>query len=692
MAGEDRDGQETVPDYGNPPPVSSQGGFAPGAVIGDVWKVEQTLGKGGMGSVYRCHNRHATRILAAIKLLDPAFQYHPEAKARFLREAEILYTVDHPNVVKVSNVHLDARPPYLEMEFVDGMALEDELSKGALEAEVAIDRARQLASALRYLHRKGIFHRDVKPQNILIRRDGTLKLVDFGLAVEKGGDRITQQDTTNFGTVSYCPPEWGRQGELDPAVWDLYALGVVFYEMLTGTVAFPVQPDEDARRQMIQVMSDKQRIEALDPGPRFSPAVRDIVRRLTHKDPAQRVPSAKVLLESLESLGDVSWVPQPEPVVEEPVVPADPTGVMRMVGFFAGVIAVGLAVGVVFAMILLYAIGLTSTTRDADVIVAGVPSDVEVRVRIADQPPSEVEGSRHRFLRLPVGEVVAQWAVGDRCTLPCGADGAEGPDACPVWCVVGETPLVVEDGEGAQVLGLELRPPPLRTLRVRARGVGQGFVRVDGREVAFIDDIATVDGVRPGPHALFAAAGVCPSGCEGAACGLACAVTTEAIVVPAEGRLPPVNLELKAPETEPVPEPGVAPTQPQPTIAAVPAQITRQQFSDWLASHPEWHPEAAVAAGRADASYLSDWAGLDAPKPRTSPVTRVPWAAAAAFCATRGGLVGLEAEPGKWTQGLPIEWRSGPRGGRAWRQSDGVTSLVVGPTDANSSTTFRCSR
>ncbi|MCB9673915.1 MAG: serine/threonine protein kinase [Alphaproteobacteria bacterium] len=677
MSVEDRDAQDTVPDYGMP---AAGSGFAPGAVIGDVWEVEETLGKGGMGSVYRCHNRHATRILAAIKLLDPAFQYHPEAKARFLREAEILYTVDHPNVVKVSNVHLDAQPPYLEMEFVDGMALEDELGRrGAMAPAVAVDRARQLASALKYLHRKEIFHRDVKPQNILIRRDGALKLVDFGLAVERGGDRITVQNDSNFGTVSYCPPEWGRPGEVDPAAWDLYALGVVLYEMLTGTVAFPVAPDDDAKRQMIQVMSDKQRIEALDPGPRFHPGLREVVRKLTHKELEQRIRDAKTLEEALEALdADFSeHIPVPEPV-------ASGGGLRKalgMAGFFSSVLAVGLAAGGIIAGILLLAIGTASSTRDAEILVTGVPVDLPVFVRIGEQGPSGVEGAKQRFEALPVGEVVAQWAVGERCELPC--------TDCPKWCVMGETPLVVEDGDGAQVIGLEVRPPPLRTLRVRARGVAKGFVRVDGREVPFVDEIATVDGVRPGPHALFAAAGDCPTGCEGAGCGPACSVTTEAVVVPAEGRLPPLNLSLRAPEAEPAPEAGPA---PKPAGPSTPDQVTRRQFADWLASHPEWHPDAARTDGRADDAYLSGWEGLEPAAPSSAPVTNVTWRAAAEFCASRGGLAPLGAAPAKWTTGAPIEWRRGDRGGRAWRQRDGTSSAVVGTTDANSTTSFRCAR
>lgn len=294
----------------------------PGDPLGEVWVIERTLGKGGMGSVYRCHNRDAPSIVAAIKLLDPSFEYNPEAKERFLREAEILYKIDHPNVVRVSNVHLDARPPYLEMEFVDGRSLEDELgTHGPVPLVEATDWVKQLADALHYLHRRRIYHRDIKPQNLLIDEDGVVKLVDFGLAVHKSGRRITHAAAvTNFGTVSYCPPEWGRS-QLDPVTWDLYALGVVYYEMLTGTVAFPVVAGEDPQRQMLQVLTDKKRIPALDPGPQFPPDIREIVKKLTSRDAEQRFPDARSLVQALAT-ADLDYRPR-TPVPVRTVVPPE---------------------------------------------------------------------------------------------------------------------------------------------------------------------------------------------------------------------------------------------------------------------------------------------------------------------------------------------------------------------------------
>lgn len=286
-----------------------------GVVLGDVWEVEHKLGKGGMGSVYRCQNVHAKRIKAAIKLLDPAFQHHPEARARFLREAEILHRIDHPNVVNVASVRLDNSPPFIEMDYVEGISLEGYLGKhGAPELPMAIEWAKALTNAVAYLHRRGIYHRDIKPDNILIRSsDGNPVLVDFGLAVEASGTRLTQPTQTHFGTVSYCPPEWALEGPLDPVAWDCYALGVVLFELLTATIAFPMSADADHRRQVVQVIHRKQELPYLDPGPRIPPDLRLLVQRLTTREPEKRLHNAQEAVRILSQVDD-SWQPTIDPV------------------------------------------------------------------------------------------------------------------------------------------------------------------------------------------------------------------------------------------------------------------------------------------------------------------------------------------------------------------------------------------
>jgi serine/threonine protein kinase len=273
----------------------------PGSLIGDLWVVRATLGSGSMGSVLLCHNRHAPRILAAIKLLAAERVGMADARSRFAREAELLHQLDHPNIVKVRNVRLEGPTPHLEMEYVDGPSLETRIQAGPLPLDTALLVAEQIASAVRYLHRHGVCHRDLKPANVLLWRKTIVKLVDFGLALESWADRITEVGIS-FGTVSYAPPEWVTPEQLDPRSWDLYAIGVILYEMLTGSVAFPTPFVGTPRQTAIRVMSDKQTVACLDPGERFPEPLRDLVRRLTALRLSDRPGTAREVVHALQAM------------------------------------------------------------------------------------------------------------------------------------------------------------------------------------------------------------------------------------------------------------------------------------------------------------------------------------------------------------------------------------------------------
>lgn len=270
----------------------------------DVWEVERALGVGGMGSVYRCHNAQAPRILAAIKVLDRSLRSSDDAVRRFVREAEILHRLDHPHVVRVRNVRMDHDPPFIEMDFVEGDSLEQLVDGHALPLRQAFEYMEQLADALVYIHAQNVRHRDIKPANLLINAEGQLKLVDFGLAVETDLSRITEAGMT-FGTVSYAPPEWIDPGEVDPVQWDLYAAGVVFYEMITGLPAFPSPGGGSPKQQAMHVMLHKQSAPPLDVGEPYPRELRSIVRSLTAPRPQDRPASAVELREHLRIARDV---------------------------------------------------------------------------------------------------------------------------------------------------------------------------------------------------------------------------------------------------------------------------------------------------------------------------------------------------------------------------------------------------
>ena len=147
----------------------------------DIWVVEARLGGGGMGTVYRCHNQHARRIRAAIKVLEHRAASSGELRQRFVREAELLFELDHPHIVKVRNIRMESDPPFIEMAFVEGASLADHLGVGPLAAGAAARVVGQLASALHHCHERGVAHRDVKPANILLGGQQAT-LVDFDAA------------------------------------------------------------------------------------------------------------------------------------------------------------------------------------------------------------------------------------------------------------------------------------------------------------------------------------------------------------------------------------------------------------------------------------------------------------------------------------------------------------------------------
>jgi serine/threonine protein kinase len=701
-----------------------------------VWVVEKQLGKGGMGSVYRCHNRHAPRIHAAIKLLDPAVMHDTNAKARFVREAEILFDLDHPNIVKVSSVNLDSRPPYLEMEFVEGLPLEDWLEQDhALRLSQALSVAEQLASALAYVHSKGVYHRDIKPMNLLIRPDGMLKLVDFGLAIEAAGDRITQGGTM-FGTPAYAPPEWLQPGPVDPGAWDIYAFGVVLWEMLTGEVPYAVPDGLETRRAVALVMAEKEKVAHLDLGPAFGDDLRDLVRCMTSRDPAWRPKDMHEVLRRLRDLehrfdpdepmlidqapAAPTWEPPPERPLSEPsptehidelpippMLPSeDQTDTTVREAMLRGAPLVlawlfGVLVGAAVLGAGGYSIWKRVTTppseREVRLLVTGLTVDQEVVVQLAGQEPAARQGTTFAFPLVPVGDVEVTAVIGPECAR----DGCPGT-ACPEWCFLETREVRIPAGEGQYALLLDMEAPRPRdvtlSLPERPESVPARVV-FDGEQVDAEATEARMPGVRPGRYPAVVELGACSEvdlGCaiRAEGCPLGCVSWTGEVVVPvAEG-----PLAFAVPMSVPEAPVASAPTSPAPRPMAESesgaSAVTRGAFATWLENQPVWAPSAAIAAGKADENYLVGWVdGVPASSPAGAMVD-VSWWAAQAYCRDRGGLLDVEASPREWTESATtpmLEWRSSGDG-PAWRRFDGVASTVGSWHESNPFTGFRCAR
>ncbi len=259
------------------------------------YRVEALLGRGGMGVVYRAWHLRLNRAVA-LKMLLAGPCARPEELERFLRESQAIAGLGHPNIVQVYDIGDVEGRPYFTMELVEGGNLADQIRGVPQPAHQAAARVATLAEAIHAAHQSGIVHRDLKPANILLTRDGTPKVTDFGLARRLEGDGGLTLSGVAVGTPSYMAPEQarGKRQAIGPAT-DVYALGAILYELLTGRPPFHA---ESATATLQQVLTD----EPVSPT-RLNPQVpRDLTTiclKCLSKEPHRRYASAAALAEDL---------------------------------------------------------------------------------------------------------------------------------------------------------------------------------------------------------------------------------------------------------------------------------------------------------------------------------------------------------------------------------------------------------
>src|SRR5262247_1191446 len=266
--------------------------LGPGTRLGP-YEVVSTLGAGGMGEVYRARDTRLKRDVA-IKVLPESVASNPDRLARFQREAEVLASLNHPNIAAIHGLEESNGTRALVMELVEGETLADRISRGPIPFDEALPVASQIAEALEAAHEQGIIHRDLKPANIKVRPDGTVKLLDFGLAKamdSAGGSSPNMSMSPTMvsgvgvilGTAAYMAPEQAKGRAVDKRA-DVWAFGVVLHEMLTGGNPFLVDTIPETLAHVMTRQIDLGTLPAATPR-----RVRDLLARCLDKDPKKRL-------------------------------------------------------------------------------------------------------------------------------------------------------------------------------------------------------------------------------------------------------------------------------------------------------------------------------------------------------------------------------------------------------------------
>ena len=285
---------------------------APGRVLGGRYRLDHELARGGMAAVWVAEDPLLSRRVA-VKILHPELGVNEALRARFRHEAVAAAKLSHPAIVATYDTGDDDGTAYIVMQLVEGPTLRRMLdARGALPVGEAADIASQVAEALDHAHRNGLVHRDIKPANVLIPPDGQVKVTDFGIAKASGGEDLTSTGAV-IGTARYLAPEQVNGDAVDGRA-DVYALGLILYEMLTGTL--PFRGDSEIATAMARLTTVPDPVRDLRP--EVPPMLDAVVSRSLARDPEQRFPSARALHDALDPARDSTPPPRPAPALAGP--------------------------------------------------------------------------------------------------------------------------------------------------------------------------------------------------------------------------------------------------------------------------------------------------------------------------------------------------------------------------------------
>jgi serine/threonine-protein kinase len=282
------------------------------------------LGAGGMGQVYRVRNIISDRT-EAMKVLLPDLVAEPDLAARFISEIRMLASFDHPNIAQLHTALQANNQLVMVMEFVEGLTLAERAGQGAIPQADIMNYMQQVLSALSYAHGRGVVHRDIKPGNVMVTPDGTVKLMDFGIA-RSGVESDLTRPGTSMGSLSYMSPEQVRGDSVD-ARSDIYSAGVMMYELFTGRRPFQA----DSAYGILNQQCNDAPMPPIEVNPLLPPALSDLILCAMAKDPANRFQNAQAVSNALrhvagaqDSVGktqEIPFTPVVIPGVAQPVAP-----------------------------------------------------------------------------------------------------------------------------------------------------------------------------------------------------------------------------------------------------------------------------------------------------------------------------------------------------------------------------------
>ena len=444
------------------------------------FELREALGSGGMGVVYRADDTRLHRVVA-LKFLLPHYNLDVSAKARFLREAHAAAALDHPNLCTIHEVGTsDEGWLFLAMALYPGETLRARLIRdGPIGVRESLEIARQIAEGLQAAHAAGIVHRDLKPGNVMLLPDGTVRILDFGLA--KARDQSRSEAGVRFGTVSYMAPEQVSGQDVDARA-DLWALGVVLYEMLTGRK--PFSGDEEVAIAHAILHDEPEPLSTHRD--HFSVALEGLVRRLVQKDPARRHDNAPELLRELariRTLADGTTAPRRPAFTlshTSAKVVAQDRRTRRLRHMLYGVSALAIALAATTIWGWIHSAPAKQVVRTSLVFDAAEAMIQPVGYfwgRLALSP----DGSRLAYVGGPRGQILVRQRNQLHATAIEGSEGAESPFFSPDGQRVG----FITAGNKLQIASLSGGP----LITVTDSVVGEagaswgrdGYIYVDGR-------------------------------------------------------------------------------------------------------------------------------------------------------------------------------------------------------------------